>query len=302
MILLDGATGTELIAKGVSPCSLQDGTIVLRQPEAVRKIHLDYLHSGVDIISTCTFMAQDSETAVAINRAAVDTARRAIAEYRAESHSDRQILIAGSIGPTSGKHSYDISPEIYIAQMTALIQSGVNALLIETIVDPRYCNAAIIAARDAMMRSRMTVKVMLSASVTDSRGLLPCGVAAKDMLTDAVTLCDSLVINLPHGKKPFPLFSVGLNCSAGPASITEPLRRIHAAIKKQDIMISAHPNAGFPAADGRYSLSPEQFAAEMAELAHRVPIGIAGGCCGTTPRHILMTRAKLQQTTDFEYT
>lgn len=241
-------------------------------------------------------MAQDAETAVAVNRAAADVARQAIADYRSESHCGRPILIAGSIGPTSGKHGSDISPEIYIAQMTALMESGVDALLIETIVDPRYCNAALIAAREAMMRTGLTVNVMLSASVTDSRGILPCGTSAEQMMADAVTLCNSLAINLPHGKTQFPLFSVGLNCSTGPDSIAEPLRRIAAAIKKPEILISAHPNAGFPDANGQYRLTPEQFAAEMAELALSIPLDIVGGCCGTTPLHILRTKDKLQGT------
>lgn len=293
MIFLDGGTGTELIAKGVSPCSLQDGTVVFERPETIRKIHKGYLRAGADIISTCTFMAQNAATATEINRAATAIAREAIADYRAESRSIRPILIAGSVGPTLGNHGDNIGPEIYIPQMTALIDSGVDTLLVETIVDPRYCRAAILAAKEAMTRCRRAVKVMLSASVNGPRGLLSCGLEVSAMLKDAVQLCQSLKIELPDGQTGFPLFSVGLNCSSGPEGLAGTLQKVAAVISDSNILLSAHPNAGLPDADGRYRLSPEQFAAEMSKIARCCPIDIAGGCCGTTPRHISELKSQI---------
>lgn len=272
---------------------MADGTVVFEHSDTIREIHKDYLRAGADIISTCTFMAQNPATATAINREATMTARRAIAEYRAESQTERPLLIAGSIGPTLANHTGDVGPEIYIAQMEALIDSGVDALLVETIVDPRYCVAAVLAARESMERRRRAVKVMLSASVSDSRGLLPCGTPAHGMLADAVRLCKSLEIRLPDGKMRFPIFSIGLNCSAGPAAMAAPLLKVADIVSGHGILLSAHPNAGLPDAKGRYNLSPRQFAEELSEIARNCSLGIAGGCCGTTPRHISQLRASL---------
>ncbi|MCR4994797.1 MAG: methionine synthase [Bacteroidales bacterium] len=308
-LLLDGAMGTIIQSYGQRIGN--NDLLCLHRPDIIGDIHRRYLEAGADILTTNTFNAQrisleDSGNAhlvEAINTAAVDIARQAIASYTAAhpDAQDRQIFIAASIGPTS--KSLSMSPDIndpalraitfdelvaaYAEQMTALLRAGVDAFLIETIFDTLNAKAAIFAADQAMRATGRDVPIMLSATVNDRAGRLLSG-----------QTLEAFFISVAHARN---LLSVGLNCSFGATDMLPHLRTLrqivnhHNAHAPVPIYISAYPNAGLPNQMGEYEETPATMAQHIRPFLEEGLVDIVGGCCGTTDAHISALAALLKE-------
>lgn len=302
--ILDGAMGTMIQRAGLSEADFR-GTILanhpirlegnndliaLTRPDVLREIHRQYLEAGADIISTNTFNAQRISQAEYHTEGLVEDMNRAAARL-ARSEADRMTAltpgkpryVAASIGPTS--RTLSMSPDVenpalralnfeelkaaYVEQMSVLAEEGVDYFLVETIFDTLNAKAALAAAREAMKRSGRLVPVMLSVTIADASGRMLSGQTLEAFVT---TVGDSEL-----------LYSLGLNCSFGAREMRPYLRRLSTLTS---LAISAHPNAGLPDEEGRYTETPESMAAAMKGFVDDGSVNIIGGCCGTTPDHI----------------
>ncbi len=308
ILVLDGAMGTMIQSYGLSEqdfrgesfaehgCSLKGNNdlLAITRPDVVREIHRKYLDAGADLISTDTFNAQRismadfhlEESCRDINLAACRIARELADEYTAKT-PDKPRFVLGSMGPTSKTCSitsgsvqsgwetfnYDMLCDAYREQASALIEGGVDAILIETIFDMKNAEAAIKATCDAMREAGKVIPLMLSFSVSTSDG--------RNMLGQSI---EEFVIDIDGA----PVISIGINCFS---NIKEMTPFIVALGGKVPYRISVYPNAGFPDEKGRYTLSAEQFQADLWPLVESHALNIVGGCCGTTDAHI----AKLSQ-------
>ena len=292
VLLLDGATGTMVQQYGMATGN--NDMLSLTHPEIVEDIHARYLRAGADIIETCTFNAQrisladcDAADKVRdINRAAVAIARRLADAFSTE---EKPRFVAGSIGPT-GKTlsmspdvndpafralSFDELADAYVEQMTVLLEGGVDALLIETIFDTLNAKAALCAAQTAMLETGRTVPVMLSVTISDNAGRTLSGQTLEAFLASVST---------------YDVFSVGLNCSFGPAQMKPYLHELAA---KAPYYISCYPNAGLPNALGNYDTTPEEWASVTSGFVNEGLVNIIGGCCGTTDEFIAALAPRL---------
>ncbi len=261
----------------------------LTKPEIIREIHTRYLEAGADIIETNTFNANDislagygmAEYSAEINRAAAEQARRAVTEFsRIEGGTHR--FVAGIMGPTGKTAS--ISPDVedpgfravdfdllvgaYSIQAGALLEGGVDLLLIETVFDTLNAKAAIYAIREVFDQLGKSVPVMISVTISDASGRTLSGQTIEAFLN-----------SVSHMN----FLSVGINCGLGAKQIRPYLEELSAMAP---FFVSVHPNAGLPDELGRYHQPPEVMAAEMKSFADRKLANIIGGCCGTTPDHI----------------
>ena len=191
-------------------------------------------------------------------------------------------FVAGSIGPTNRTAS--MSPDVndpgyraitfdelriaYKQQVEALIDGGVDLLLVETVFDTLNAKAALFAIEEVKEERNIDIPIMLSGTITDAQWKNLSGQTAEAFL-----------ISVSH----IPLLSVGFNCALG-ANLLQP--HLEAIANKTDFAISAHPNAGLPNAFGEYDESPEDMGEQIEEYLKKNLINIIGGCCGTTPEHI----------------
>ena len=261
----------------------------LTAPFIVRDIHCKYLAAGADIIETNTFNAQRislqdyglRDCCRDINLAAARLARQCADEY---STPEKPRFVAGSIGPTSRTTSVATSGELldksvlreaYAEQIEALVEGGVDALLVETIFDVENARIAIEEAR----RRAPQLPLMLSFSVATPDGHNMLGQSILDFI-------ESLTSDL--GLQPSDLYSVGLNCVADVEKMTPLL----CEFSQFGTRLSLYPNAGQPDANGHYSKTPESLLADVWPLLDDHCLNIIGGCCGTTDAHIaLMAKA-----------
>lgn len=303
ILILDGAMGTmiqrhKLVEKDYRGNRFSGSKIhqkgnndllVLTQPEIIFEIHCGYLEAGADIIETNTFNAQRISMADyglgdfvrEINLEAARIARKAADRYT-NLNSDKPRFVAGAVGPTNKTASmspdvhnpafravtFDDLVEAYKEQMLALIEGGVDALLIETIFDTLNAKAAIFAAEEAMAELGKRVDIMLSATVADSSGRTLSGQTIRAFLA-----------SISHAN----LLSVGLNCSFGAKDLKPYLYELS---ENSPWYVSAYPNAGLPNQFGEYDESPEKMAEQIKEYFDEKLVNIIGGCCGTTPEHI----------------
>ena len=300
-MILDGAMGTMIQQCGLTEGDfrgerfadlpgLQKGNndlLCLSRPEVIAGIHNRYLGVGVDIIETCSFNAQRISMADygcehlcrEINLAAARIAR-ACAD--AMSTPDKPRFVAGSIGPTNKTCSispdvndpakrgvtYDELVEAYDEQIEALVEGGVDALLIETIFDTLNAKAAIYAAECVMERRGQRLPIMLSVTISDAAGRTLSGQTLEAFLA-----------SVNHAD----IFSVGLNCSFGAAQMKPYLKGLAA---RAPYYISCYPNAGLPNSLGGYDQTPAQMAEQVKEYIDEGLVNIIGGCCGTTDAYI----------------
>lgn len=302
-MVLDGAMGTQIQLLGLTeddfrgsllkghPTKVRGNNdlLSLTQPDKVARIHRSYLEAGADIIETNTFNSQrvsqseyGTQALVAeLNREGARIARREADRMTALTPAKPR-FVAGSIGPT-GK-TLSMSPDVenpalraisfdelcsaYVEQIEALIDGGVDTLLIETVFDTLNCKAAVEAARIAFSDKGVELPIMLSATVADAAGRTLSG-----------QTLDAFITSTAHCKP----FSIGLNCSFGADQMLSFLRRVSAAAQ---CFVSAYPNAGLPDAMGQYDETPEMMAANIAKFADEGLVNIVGGCCGSTPEHI----------------
>jgi len=285
ILILDGAMGT-MIGEKVGKVGNSD-ELNLTRPDVIADIHRQYLEAGADIITTNTFSAQRisqadyhmEEQARQMALAGARIARQCADDY---SSSDKPRFVAGSIGPTNKTCSmspdvsnpalreldYDTLYAAYYEEADALIEGGVDALLIETIFDTLNAKVAIDASLHAMQERGREVLLMVSMTVSDLAGRTLSGQTLDAFLASM---------------SPYPLFSVGLNCSFGATQMIPYLRQL---ARKAPYYISAYPNAGLPNALGLYDETAESMAPKMGEMVDEGLVNIIGGCCGTTPAFI----------------
>lgn len=303
IMILDGAMGTMIQQYNLSEADFRGERFVdilgqmkgnndilcLTRPDVVKDIHRKYLQAGADIIETNSFNAtrismadyRVEEYIAEINLAAARLAREVADEFTAVT-PEKPRFVAGSVGPTN--KTLSLSPDVnnpalrnitydellnaYVEQMVALLQGGVDVLLIETIFDTLNAKAAIRAAQLAMEKVGREVPLMLSVTVSDIAGRTLSG-----------QTLDAFLASVQHAK----LFSVGLNCSFGARQMKPSLRQL---AERAPYYISVYPNAGLPNSLGQYDQSPEEMAAEVREYIEEGLVNIVGGCCGTTHEYI----------------
>ena len=293
VLLLDGATGTMVQQYGMATGN--NDILSLTHPEVVEDIHTRYLRAGADIIETCTFNAQRISLADCgaahqvrdINLAAATIARRCADAFSTDA---KPRFVAGSVGPTN--KTLSMSPRVedpayrdltfdeleaaYEEQMEALLEGGVDALLIETIFDTLNAKAAISAALTAMERMQRTVPLMLSVTLSGNSGRTLSGQTLDAFLASVST---------------YPIFSVGLNCSFGAGQMKPFLRQLAA---KAPCYVSCYPNAGLPNALGGYDTTAGEWAATVQGYLDEGLVNIVGGCCGTTDEYIAALAPRVQ--------
>ena len=285
ILILDGAMGTmigELTGKTGNSDELN-----LTNPELIEDIHRRYLKAGADIITTNTFSSQrisqaDYHLESKAREMALEGAR--IARKCADEFcsSDKPRFVAGSIGPTNKTCSmspdvsnpalrdltYDELYEVYFEEADALIEGGVDALLIETIFDTLNAKVALDASIQAMKKHEKQLSLMLSVTVSDLAGRTLSGQTLDAVLASVST---------------YPIFSIGLNCSFGAKQMLPFLRQL---ARKAPYYISAYPNAGLPNAMGLYDETAESMAPQMGQMVDEGLVNIIGGCCGTDDHFI----------------
>ena len=263
--------------------------LVLTNPDIIADIHRRYLEVGADIIETNTFNSQRismtdyhcESYCRELNLAAARLARRLADEYTLKT-PDKPRFVAGSVGPTNKTCSmgvyvddparrdvtFDNLVKAYKEQITALIEGGVDAILVETIFDTLNAKAAVFAAEQCMDSKRKNLPIMLSLKNADKTGRTLSG-----------QTIDAFLASVSH----INVFSIGLNCSFG-ASDMKPFLKELAAISP--CYISAYPNAGLPNTLGQYDQTPEEMAKEVRTFIDEGLVNIIGGCCGTTDAFI----------------
>jgi 5-methyltetrahydrofolate--homocysteine methyltransferase len=304
ILIIDGAMGTMIQRHKLEeedyrgerfrdyPSDLKGNNdlLCLTQPQIIEGIHREYLEAGADIIETNTFNSQQvsladynmQSLAAEINFAAATIARKAADDYTAR-NPDKPRFVAGAIGPLN--KTLSLSPDVnnpgfrgllwdeavaaYYEQVKALVEGGVDTLLIETIFDTLNSKAAIYAIKKYFQDIQQPeIPIMISGTITDASGRTLSG-----------QTLEAFYISVIHAR---PL-SIGLNCALGAADMRshiEELSQIAACYT------SAYPNAGLPNAMGEYDEQPEETAHFLEDWAREGFVNIVGGCCGTTPEHI----------------
>ncbi|MGE5055283.1 MAG: bifunctional homocysteine S-methyltransferase/methylenetetrahydrofolate reductase [Acidobacteriota bacterium] len=277
-VLCDGAMGTLLYAKGIFINRSYD-ELNLSQPELIRGIHHDYLQTGAEIIETNTFGANSFRLArhsVAdkvrdINRAGVRLAREAAKSF--------DVWVAGSVGPLGsrieplGKTSYQEARDAFREQIHALVESGVDLLILETFGYLEEIHQAMLAARDV----HPSIPIVAQVTIDEDGNCLD----GSDPQTFTPKLAE------------WGADVIGCNCSVGPVAMLDAMERVRALTS---LPLSAQPNAGIPrSVDGRniYLCSPE-YMASYARKFVAAGVRLVGGCCGTTPDHIRVMKSALR--------
>lgn len=314
IMVLDGAMGTMIQQYGLTEKDfrgerfsdigiLQKGNndlLCLTQPQIITAIHQAYLDAGADIIETNSFNSTRISMAdygmqgliTEINFEAARLARN-IADDYTRKIPDKPRFVAGSVGPTNKTCSmspdvnnpafraltFDDLADAYREQITALIDGGVDLLLIETIFDTLNAKAALYAAIESMQERGKNIPIMLSVTLSDTGGRTLSGQTLGAFLA-----------SVQHAD----ILSIGLNCSFGARDMKPFLKQL---AETAPYYISAYPNAGLPNRFGQYDETPETMAAQIKEFIDEGLVNIIGGCCGTTPEHIAAIAQLVTDTT-----
>ncbi len=274
--------------------------LVLTKPEAIARIHGEYLAAGADIIETDTFSGTSiaqadygtEDLALEINQRAAEIAVAVAREWTAKT-PDRPRFVAGSVGPTN--RTLSLSPDVndpafravtfdemrqaYAEQIRGLVAGGVDLILIETIFDTLNAKAGIVAYRDVMDECGRDVPLMISVTITDRSGRTLSG-----------QTIDAFWASVEHAR---PLVA-GINCALGARDMRPYLAELSRVCPT---FVSCYPNAGLPNAMGEYDELPETTAAQLSEFATGGMVNVVGGCCGTTPEHITSIAEAMAQST-----
>ncbi len=312
ILILDGAMGTmiqqhkleeedyrgERFVNHQSSLKGNNDLLSITQPHIIKAIHEAYFEAGADIAETNTF----NGTAIAqadyalehlvyeLNHQSAKLAREAADAYTAKD-PQKPRFVAGSIGPTNRTASispdvnnpgfravtFDELKEAYKEQIGALIDGGVDLLLVETVFDTLNAKAALNAIEEVYEARQIRLPIMVSGTITDNSGRTLSGQTVEAFL-----------ISLQH----MPLLSLGLNCALGAQQMLPHLKDL---AKAAPFYVSAHPNAGLPNAFGEYDEGPEQMRANIRDFLANNCINIIGGCCGTTPEHIRLIAEEAAQ-------
>lgn len=303
ILVLDGAMGTmiqrhrleeddfrnEKLKDHAKSLKGNNDLLSITRPEIIKGIHAEYFKAGADIAETNTFsgttVAQaDYELEALVYELNYQSAKiaREVADEFTANEPDKPRFVAGAMGPTNRTAS--LSPDVndpgfraitfdqlrvaYKQQAEALIDGGVDILLVETIFDTLNAKAALFAIEEIKEERGIDILVMVSGTITDASGRTLSGQTTEAFLT-SVSHID--------------LLSIGLNCALGAKQLRPYLKILS---DKSEFMVSAHPNAGLPNEFGQYDETPEQMADQIKEFLDDGLINIVGGCCGTTPGHI----------------
>jgi 5-methyltetrahydrofolate--homocysteine methyltransferase len=303
ILVLDGAMGTMLQRYNFSeedfrgehfkdyPTSLKGNNdlLSLTQPKAIAEVHRKYFEAGADIVETNTFSGTTigmsdynmEDLVYELNFESAKIAKQ-VAEEFTQANPSKPRFVAGSIGPTNKTAS--LSPDVnrpeyraitfeelriaYKQQVEALIDGGVDLLLVETIFDTLNAKAALFAIEEVKEERNIDIPIMISGTITDASGRTLSGQTVEAFLT-----------SISH----IPLLSVGFNCALGAEQLKPYLQRLS---NETEFFTSAHPNAGLPNAFGEYDQSANEMQGFVEDYLKDGLINIIGGCCGTTPEHI----------------
>lgn len=304
VLVLDGAMGTmiqryqlteedyrgERFKNFPKPLKGNNDLLVLTRPDVIKEIHRKYLEAGADILETNTFSAQKISMADygmedlcdEINRVSAQQARELCDEFT-KLNPSKPRFVAGSIGPTTKTAS--LSPDVnnpgfravdfdelktaYKEQVKALVEGGVDILLVETIFDTLNAKAALFSISEYFNEiGNPPLPIMVSGTITDQSGRTLSGQTVEAFLYSVSHL---------------PLMSIGLNCALG-AELMRPYVEVLAA--KSPFHVSIYPNAGLPNQFGQYDETPAYTAKVVSEFLQNKWLNIVGGCCGTTDSHI----------------
>ncbi|NQX64695.1 methionine synthase [Paenibacillus alba] len=294
IMILDGAMGTMIQQENLTADDFGsddlDGCneiLCVTRPDIIRKIHEAYFAAGADMIETNTFGTTSVVLAEyelqdrhrELNLAAAKLAIEAANKY---STPEWPRYVVGAMGPTTktlsvtGGVTFEQLEDSYYEQALALVEAGVDAILLETSQDTLNVKAGSIGIRRAFEQTGIELPIMISGTIE------PMGT------TLAGQNIESFYISLEHLKP----ISMGLNCATGPEFMRDHIRTLSDIA---DSAISCYPNAGLPDENGHYHESPESLAKKMAGFAEQGWLNIAGGCCGTTPDHIRAMAETLSQ-------
>ncbi len=309
ILLLDGATGTMIQQYGLGEADFRgerfatwehelngcNDILALTRPDILEQIHREYLESGADIITTCTFNSHPisladyglEEYVYEISREAAAIARRVADEFK----SDKPRFVAGSFGPTNrtASMSADVSDPAarevnfdelvagYATQIRGVMDGGADLILIETIFDSLNAKAALYAIDMVGRELGREIPTMASGTLADASGRTLAG-----------QTIEAFYNSLTHVK----LLSIGLNCAFGARDLEPYLEQLSTIAA---CPVSAHPNAGLPNVMGGYDETPEMFCDDVEEYLRKGLVNIIGGCCGTTPQHIKILAQSIKQ-------
>lgn len=303
ILILDGAMGTMIQEHKLEEedyrgtqfadwhCDVKGNNDLLSvtQPDIIYNIHCDYFAAGADIVETNTFNATtiamadyDMQTLSRdINLAAAKVARKAADVFTAKT-PEKPRFVAGVLGPTNrtasispdvndpGKRNvtFDELVEAYTESTEALIEGGVDLIMLETIFDTLNAKAAAYAVEGVFEKLGVSLPVMISGTITDASGRTLSGQTAE-----------AFYYSMRHISP----FSFGLNCALGPDLLRQYVEEV---ANVSECLVSAHPNAGLPNEFGEYDMEGPEMAAHIKEWATSGLVNIVGGCCGSTPQHI----------------
>ncbi|MEH6535361.1 MAG: homocysteine S-methyltransferase family protein [Psychroserpens sp.] len=303
ILVLDGAMGTMLQRYNFSeedfrgerfkdyPSSLKGNNdlLSLTQPQAIAEIHKLYFEAGADIVETNTFSGTTiamadynmEDLVYELNYESAKIAKQVANEF-SNANPEKPRFVAGSIGPTNKTAS--MSPDVnkpeyraitfdelrvaYKQQVEALVDGGVDVLLVETIFDTLNAKAALFAIEEVKEERQIEIPIMVSGTITDASGRTLSGQTVEAFLA-----------SISH----IPLLSVGFNCALGAEQLKPYLQRLS---RETEFYTSAHPNAGLPNAFGEYDQTAQQMQVLIEDYLQDGLINIIGGCCGTNPEHI----------------
>lgn len=303
ILILDGAMGTMIQSYGLResdfrgerfsnhPVDLKGNNDILSltKPKIIEEIHSNYLQAGADLISTNTFNATSVSQSdygtesftEEINFEAAKIARKVADKFTKDTPQKPRFVI-GVLGPTNRTAS--ISPDVndsaarnvtfdelvaaYSEAAKALIEGGIDFLMVETVFDTLNAKAALFAIQSVFDRFIKKVPVMVSGTITDASGRTLSG-----------QTLEAFYYSINH----FPLFSIGLNCALGAEQLRPYIEELS---HKSDSLVSFHPNAGLPNELGEYDESPQHMAEIVGDIAERGLVNIVGGCCGSTAEYI----------------
>jgi 5-methyltetrahydrofolate--homocysteine methyltransferase len=271
----------------------------ITRPDVIEEIHRRYFDAGADLVETNTF----SSTSIAqadyelpgiihdLNVAAAQCARRA-ADATEKKTPGRKCFVAGAIGPLN--RTLSMSPDVnrpdfravswaqvtsaYAEQARALLEGGVDVLLVETIFDTLNSKAALFAIETVFDELGRRVPVMVSVTITDASGRTLSG-----------QTIGAFYDSIRHAKP----FSVGINCALGGREMRPYLQELS---RLAECHVSCYPNAGLPNAFGGYDETPAEMAAVLADFAKQGWLNLVGGCCGSTPEHIAAIAQSVKST------
>ena len=286
VVIYDGAMGTNIQKRnptlddywGKENCS---EVLVLSRPDIIREIHSDFFSVGCDVVETDTFggtriVLNEFELGDRVREINVTAAKLACEVAQQFSTKDKPRFVAGSMGPTTklpslGHISFDEMLAAYEEQALALIEGGVDVLLVETCQDLLQAKIGAIASIEAMKKAGKRLPLQVQVTLQDQSGTMLLGTEIGAALT---------------ALEPLDLDFIGLNCATGPAEMNDAVRYLGANSSKD---VSVLPNAGLPENVGGvavFKLKPEELATYHKHFVKDYGVRIVGGCCGTTPEHL----------------